>query len=110
MMSISQLTIDPNLANSYSGLEVSSESKTKLSSSKMDSVFQQFVGETFYQLMLKSLHKMHDKPAYLHGGQAEALFQGQLDQEIASRLAQTDMGALSRDLYAQFQSQIANRS
>jgi Rod binding domain-containing protein len=74
----------------------------------MDSVFQQFVGETFYQMMLKSLRNMHDKPAYLHGGQAESLFQSQLDQEIASRLAQTEIGSFSRDLYQSFQAQIKN--
>lgn len=97
----------PSLA--YAAVARSTEqakSTGKSSDSEVNAAFQQFVGETFFQLMLKSLRNMHDKPAYLHGGQAETLFQGQLDQEIASRLAKTEVGSFSRDLYQQFQSQL----
>jgi len=89
-----------------SNLTGSTLSRTEESRSELAAVFHQFVGETFYQLMLKSLHTMHDKPAYMHGGQAETLFQNQLDQEIAGRLAQSDVGPYSRDLYKVFQSQL----
>ncbi len=69
---------------------------------ELKSTFQEFVGGTFYQLMLKSLHDMHDKPAYLHGGRAEEIFQGQLDQEMATHLAQTCGKSFSDSLYQQF--------
>jgi len=64
--------------------------------------FQDFVAGTFYKEMLKSLHKMHGKPAYLDGGQAEKVFQGQLDQQIGEDLARTHGASLSDGLYQAF--------
>lgn len=64
--------------------------------------FQEFVAGTFYSQMLKSLHKMHDKPAYFHGGSAEGIFQSQLDQQVAEDLAKQDGAALSADLLSAF--------
>jgi Rod binding domain-containing protein len=68
--------------------------------------FQQFVGETFFQMMLKSMHKTHGEPAYLHGGQAEEIFQSQLDQELASGLSQTAGASFSDDLFQLFRLQM----
>jgi hypothetical protein len=68
----------------------------------LKSGFQDFVAGTFYKEMLKSLHKMHGKPAYLDGGQAEKIFQGQLDQQMAEDLAHSHGGQLSDGLYEAF--------
>lgn len=62
-------------------------SKQAESVEEMKSVFQEFVAGTFYSTMLKSMHAMHDKPAFMHGGQAEEMFQNQLDQHITRDLA-----------------------
>src|SRR5258708_24831108 len=43
--------------------------------------FQDFVGGTFYKEMLKSLRAAHKPSKYLNGGQAEKIFQGQIDQQ-----------------------------
>lgn len=64
--------------------------------------FQDFVAGTFYKMMLKEMRKMHDKPAYLHGGQAEDIFQGQLDQQVAEDLAHKHGDALVGPLYDAF--------
>jgi Rod binding domain-containing protein len=64
--------------------------------------FQDFVAGTFYKEMLKSLHKMHGKPAYLDGGQAEKIFQGQLDQQMAEDLARSHGSQFSDGLYEAF--------
>jgi hypothetical protein len=64
--------------------------------------FQDFVAGTFYKEMLKSLHKMHSKPAYLDGGQAEKIFQGQLDQQIGEDLARSHGAQFSDGLYQAF--------
>ncbi len=80
------------------------------SSNNLKKTFQEFVGGTFYQLMLKSLHEMHDKPAYLHGGQAEDIFQSQLDQEIATHLAHTSGAHFSEGLFQQFRLKNAART
>ena len=66
------------------------------------STFQDFVAGTFYKEMLKSLHKMHSKPAYFYGGNAEKVFQGQLDQQIGEDLARSHGSQLSDGLYEAF--------
>jgi Rod binding domain-containing protein len=64
--------------------------------------FQDFTAGTFYKEMLKSLHKMHSKAAYFNGGQAEKIFQGQLDQQVAEDLAHSHGGQFSDGLYQAF--------
>jgi peptidoglycan hydrolase FlgJ len=48
--------------------------------------FTQFVGETFYGQMLKSMRATVGKPAYFDGGRAEEVFRGQLDQALAEQM------------------------
>src|SRR3954467_15858675 len=48
--------------------------------------FTQFVGETFYGQMLKSMRSTVGKPAYFNGGRGEQVFQGQLDQTMAEHM------------------------
>lgn len=53
--------------------------------------FTDFVGQTMFGQTLASMRKTVDKPAYFHGGRAEEVFQGQLDQVLAEKL--TDASA-----------------
>ena len=57
--------------------------------------FTSFVGETFYSQLLGSMRKTVEKPAYFHGGRAEEVFQGQLDQTLAE-----DMTNATSDQFA----------
>ena len=50
------------------------------------SKFRDFVGQTFFGQMLKSMRATLDKPAYFHGGRAEEIFRGQLDQLLAEKM------------------------
>jgi Rod binding domain-containing protein len=68
--------------------------------------FQDFVAGTFFQQMLKSLHATHGKPAYFHGGQAEEMFQSQLDQQIAEDLAKTHGSPFADRLFEAFSRQM----
>jgi hypothetical protein len=52
--------------------------------------------------MMKALRKGVGKPAYLHGGQAEDMFQAQMDQQVAENLAKSHGGAFVKDLYQRF--------
>ena len=61
--------------------------------------FQDFVAGTFYKEMLKSLRSSSEKPAYFHGGQAEEMFQSQLDQQVAEDFARIDGAKFSDTLY-----------
>ena len=65
-------------------------------SEKLKTNFQDFAAGTFYKEMLKSLRKMHGKPAYLYGGQAEKIFQGQMDQQVAENLAHSQGSQILR--------------
>jgi len=68
--------------------------------------FQSAVAGTFYKMMIKSMHKMHGKAAYFNGGQAEEMFQGQMDQRFAADFARTNGAALTDSLY---QASVRNR-
>jgi Rod binding protein len=61
--------------------------------------FTQFVGETFFGQMLKSLRAATDKPAYFHGGRAEEVFQGQLDQKLAEHLTEASAEQFAEPMF-----------
>lgn len=64
--------------------------------------FQKFVAGTFFKQMLKSMRNTLGKPAYFHGGQAEEIFRGQMDQEVAEQLAAKRGGSMSESLFKAF--------
>lgn len=64
--------------------------------------FNQFVGESLFGQMLKSMRKTQGKPAYFHGGRAEEVFQQQLDQVLAQKMAETSGDKLSGPMYQLF--------
>lgn len=64
--------------------------------------FSKSVGEVFYTQMLKSMRQTVGKTAYLHGGKAEDMFQQQLDQVLAEKMADRDGDRLTRELYERF--------
>lgn len=74
------------------------------SKEKLKSTFQDFTAGTFYKEMLKSLRKMHNKPAYVYGGRAEEIFQGQMDQQVAENLAHSKGSQISEPLFQGFMS------
>ena len=65
--------------------------------------FDQFVGQTLFGQMLSSMRKTVGEPAYFHGGQAEEMFRGQLDQILAERMTEASAGQMSQSLYRQFE-------
>ncbi len=69
---------------------------------KLREAFQSFVGETLFGQMLKAARKTQNKPAYFHGGRAEEMFQQQLDQVLAEKIAKTDGGKFSDAMFELF--------
>ena len=49
-------------------------------------VFHQFVGQTMFGQMLKSMRETQQKPAYFHGGRVEEIFQEQLDNVLIDKM------------------------
>jgi peptidoglycan hydrolase FlgJ len=64
--------------------------------------FQDFVGQTFYSQMLSSLRQTVGKPAYMHGGRAEEVFQTQLDQVLAEKLSDATADTFTEPMYQLF--------
>ncbi|HUG89523.1 MAG TPA: rod-binding protein [Planctomycetaceae bacterium] len=71
-------------------------------SPELHQAFQDFVAGTFFQQMLKALRKTQGQAAYFHGGQAEQIFQGQFDQQIAEDLARDHGAAFAEPLFNSF--------
>ena len=63
--------------------------------------FDQFVGDTFFRQMLKSLRSTTGKPAFLHGGQAEEIFQSQMDELLITDMVKATQDSFSGDLFKQ---------
>lgn len=61
--------------------------------------FQDFVAGTFYKRMLKALRSTQNKPAYLHGGQMEDIFQQQMDDVIAEDMAKHHGASFAEPLF-----------
>jgi Rod binding domain-containing protein len=61
--------------------------------------FTQFVGETFFGQMIKSLRAATEKPAYFHGGRAEEVFQSQLDQKLAEHLTEASAEKFAEPMF-----------
>lgn len=64
--------------------------------------FRDFVAGTFYRELFKSLRSGENKPAYFHGGRAEEIFRGQLDQIVTEDLAKSHGAQLSDPLFSAF--------
>ncbi len=69
---------------------------------KVREAFTDFVGQTFFMQLLHEMRKTVEKPAYFHGGQAEEIFQGQLDQVLAEHLSDATAGTLAEPMFELF--------
>ncbi len=61
--------------------------------------FRSFVGEAFFGQMLKSMRSTLAKPAYFHGGQAEEVFRGQLDQTLAQEMTESSAHKMADPMF-----------
>jgi flagellar protein FlgJ len=73
--------------------------KADKGSLKVREKFQDFAGGTFFKEMLKSLRSGQKNSKYFYGGQAEEIFRGQMDQQIAEDMAHQHGAAFSDPLF-----------
>jgi hypothetical protein len=64
--------------------------------------FESFVGQTLFGQLLKAMRKTVGKPAYLHGGRAEEIFQQQLDQVLAEKISNASAEKFSGPMFDLF--------
>jgi flagellar protein FlgJ len=70
--------------------------------SEVREAFDDFVGQTFFNQLLSEMRKTQTKPAYFHGGQAEEIFQAQMDQVLAERLSDATAETFSGPMFELF--------
>lgn len=63
--------------------------------------FTQFVGTTVFGQMMKSMRQTVSEPAYFHGGQAEEMFQGQLDQAVVDDMTKSGGSPFAEAMFEQ---------
>ncbi|MEW4563267.1 rod-binding protein [Bremerella sp. JC770] len=71
--------------------------------------FDQFVGESMFGQMLKSMRESLGKPAYFHGGRAEEVFQSQLDQLLVEKISDASAEQISEPMFELFTANMGNR-
>ncbi len=69
---------------------------------KTREAFDSSIGEMFFTQLLSAMRSTQGKPAYFHGGQAEEMFRGQLDQTIAQQMTKTHAREFTDALYERF--------
>jgi len=69
---------------------------------KLRETFDQFVGESLFSQMIKSMRSTVSKPAYFHGGRAEEVFQSQLDQKLAEEITKASADKFSGPMFELF--------
>ena len=65
--------------------------------------FQEFVGQTFFNELIKSLRTSQQGAAYFNGGRAEEVFQGQFDQMMSEHLSEASAQSISDPMFDLFQ-------
>jgi peptidoglycan hydrolase FlgJ len=61
--------------------------------------FTDFVGQSFFGELLKQMRATVGKPAYMHGGFGEDVFQSQLDQVLVERISDASAATFSDPMY-----------
>ncbi len=102
-ISVSQLPIDMHASASTVQHAHQLNSASQQNRPSLREAFDQFVGETFFSQMISAMRKTTDKPAYFHGGRAEEVFQGQLDQMLAERMSEASAEQFSGPMFELFQ-------
>jgi Rod binding domain-containing protein len=85
-----------------STLETASKIEAVEQPSEMREAFTDFVGQTLFGSMLTSMRKTVGKPAYMHGGRTEEVFQQQLDQHIVENLTKSSASSIADPMFELF--------
>ena len=59
----------------------------------------QFIGQTLFGQMLKSMRSTQEKNPFFHGGQAEEIYQSLLDMELTDQMTKSTSKTLSEPMY-----------
>ncbi len=85
-----------------SSLKAQRDSKEPPPKDELQERFTEFVGQTLFGSMLASMRKSLEKPAYMHGGRTEEVFQQQLDQLMVEELTESSAGTIAEPMFDLF--------
>lgn len=100
-LSLNPAQLKPLHAAPPRGLDGSSSQNSVEQAQELKQNFSQFFGEMFFGQMIKSMRTSVGEPAYFHGGRAEEIFQGQLDQKLAEEMTAASADRLADPMFAQ---------
>lgn len=69
---------------------------------QLKEAFHDFVGQTFFGELMKAFRSTQQPSAYFHGGRAEEIFQGQLDQVLAEKLSDASADRIADPMFELF--------
>lgn len=72
------------------------------SEDELKDAFQDFVGQTFFAQLIKAARSSQKPSAYFHGGRAEEIFQGQLDQVLSENLSDSTGSTIADPMFELF--------
>jgi peptidoglycan hydrolase FlgJ len=79
-----------------------SQQNDQLQNDQLRETFNEFVGQTFFSELIKSCRKTQQPSAYFHGGRAEQIFQGQLDQVLSEVLSERTASTIADPMFELF--------
>jgi len=97
------MNINPLQLQTVRPLEVATSSATQRlqEAQEVQQTFRTFVGEAFFGQMLKAMRSTQGKPAYFHGGHAEEVFRGQLDQALTEEMTEASSDTIADPMFRQ---------
>jgi Rod binding domain-containing protein len=83
-------------------LHAKAEKTASAEKTELRSAFDSFVGEVFFGQMMESMRKSVGKPAYMHGGRGEEVFQKQLDQMFSQEMTKASASQFTGPMFDLF--------
>ena len=73
--------------------------KTDARDKQFRELLHQFIGQTLFGQMLKSMRATQEKNPFFHGGNAEDIYQSMLDMELTDQMTKATSKTLSEPMY-----------
>lgn len=94
--------LDPNRFRTQK-IEIQAPASIDTKDGNLRAAFQDFVGETFFAQLIKSMRSGQNGAAYFNGGRAEEIFQGQFDQMMSEHLSDAAAPSIADPMFEVFQ-------
>ena len=75
------------------------ESFAEANDKQFRELLHQFIGQTLFGQMLKSMRATQEKNPFFHGGQSEEIYQSLLDMELTDQITKTSSRTISEPMY-----------